>query len=72
MHHHYRAFEPQLLKPECPEPMLRSKRGLPLQPEWALLAMIREGLCSNEDPAQPEIIFFFKDRLQDFLGSPAV
>ena len=51
--HNYWACAPQLLKPECLEPMLHSKRShrneKPTRRNW------RKPAHSNEDPTQPKI-----------------
>ena len=48
----------QVLKPPCPEPVLRNKTSLhnekPVHHNW------RRPLCGNEDPVQPKLNKSFK------------
>ena len=61
----------QLLKSVCLEPVLhngrshRNEKPTHSKEEWPLLTATRESLCCSNDPAEPQIICFFKGKVHE-------
>ena len=70
MSHNYRAHVQQLLEPTRLQPVLRNKRSH--RSEKPALAATRESPRNNEDPMQPKINKFIKEKKNNTSHSPGL